>query len=157
MSPSPFSRARSGCWRTSWADVSLVRLPVDRTGLKLVPLFSEPLLVALPTDHRLAGKEAVRIADLAGEHLLQNPAAVPEWPEKHRPNPTIRTVEESWSTSPPATASWSTTTFYRRPDVTCVPVDDIGSSEVRLARDATRRSRLIAEFAALLRDRPDTP
>jgi hypothetical protein len=42
-------------------------------------MFSEARMVALRADHRLAGKEAVAIADLAGEHLLQDPDAVPEW------------------------------------------------------------------------------
>jgi DNA-binding transcriptional LysR family regulator len=159
--------------RTSWddqvevvhdgrVDVSYVRLPVDQTGLTLTPLFSEPRFVALPADHRLAGKESVNIADLADEHLLQNPDAVPEWGETavemrsqvhRRPIPVIRTVEEKLEHV--ATGHGivilprSTATFYRRPDVTCIRVEDIGPNRVSLAWDATRRSKLISEFAEL--------
>jgi DNA-binding transcriptional LysR family regulator len=161
--------------RTSWddqvevvhdgrVDVSYVRLPIDQAGLKLVPLFSEPRFAALPADHRLAGKETVSITDLADEHLLQNPDAVPEWreiaPEMRSPNnrqpvPAIRTVEEKLEHV--ATGHGivilprSTATFYRRPDVTCIPVEDISPNQVSLAWDASRRSGLIDEFADLAR------
>jgi DNA-binding transcriptional LysR family regulator len=162
--------------RTSWddqvealhdgrIDVSYVRLPIDQTGLRLVPLFSEPRLVALPADHRLAGKETVSITDLADEHLLQDPAAVPEWREiaselsgrtRRQPIPTMRTVEEKLEHV--ATGKGivvlpkSTTTFYRRSDVVCIPIDDISPNQVCLAWEAARRSRLIYEFADLARD-----
>ena len=139
------------------ADVSFVRLPVDRTGLTLVPLFTEPRLVALPTGHPLAARESVSIADLAAEHLLQDPAMVPEWRETgtRRRLPVIRTVEEKLEYVAAGHGivilPRSTTVFYQRPGVTCVPVGDIGPNEVGLAWDATRRSPLIAEFASLAR------
>ena len=41
----------------------------------------------------------------------------------------------------------STAAFYTRPDVVAVPVDGIGPSQVCLAWVATRRSRLIQDFA----------
>ena len=49
----------------------------------------------------------------------------------------------------------STAAFYTRPDVTCVPVDDIGPSQVCLAWDGQRRSPLIQEYVALALDRAD--
>jgi DNA-binding transcriptional LysR family regulator len=63
---------------------------------------AEPRVVVLPADHRLAGKDSVEIADLAGEHLLQDPDAVPEWRDIaeelstgcRRAEPTISIVEE---------------------------------------------------------------
>ena len=60
-------------------DVSYIRLPVDQSGLTVRPLLTEPRVAVLPADHRLAGKETIAIADLADEHLLQDPDAVPEW------------------------------------------------------------------------------
>lgn len=57
----------------------------------------------LPTGHRLAGKDVIGIADLADEHLLQDPDAVPEWrdiatelrgPGSRRPAPVFHAVEE---------------------------------------------------------------
>jgi len=148
--------------RDGRADVSFVRLPVDQTGLKVLPLFSELRVAVLPTDHRLAGKESISISDLAEEHLLQDPDAVPEWRDiahelracgnRHTP-PAMRTVEEKLEHVAAGhgivVLPESTATFYRRPDVTYATIGDIGPNHVSLVWDASRRSRLIHEFAEL--------
>jgi DNA-binding transcriptional LysR family regulator len=159
--------------RTSWddqvtvlhdgrADVSYLRLPADTTGLTTRPLLTEPRVAALPAEHRLAGKDGISLRDLAGDHLLQHPDAVPEWRAVAAPSPgaehppagaPARTVEEKlehvaagrgFSVLPESTA-----TYYQRPDVTWVPITDIPPNEVRLAWLSARRSRLITEFVAL--------
>lgn len=148
--------------RDGRADVSFVRLPVDQTGLKVLPLFSEPRVAVLPSDHRLAGKESFSISDLAEEHLLQDPDAVPEWRDiarelrargGRRQPPTMRTVEEKLEHVAAGEGiivlPESAATFYRRPDVTYATISDIGPNHVSLAWDASRRSRLIHEFAEL--------
>src|SRR3984957_12671618 len=58
-------------------DVGYLRLPVDQRALSMEPLLSETRVAVIPAGHRLAGKDTVTIADLAGEHLLQDPDAVP--------------------------------------------------------------------------------
>lgn len=65
--------------RDGRADVSYVRQPVATRGLRVVDLFAERRVVVLPGDHRLAGSDSVGIGELAEEHLLQDPDAVPEW------------------------------------------------------------------------------
>jgi DNA-binding transcriptional LysR family regulator len=47
-------------------DVGYVRLPIDEAGLRVTPLYTEPRVAVLPAGHRLAGKEEVTEADLAG-------------------------------------------------------------------------------------------
>ncbi|MGN6188394.1 MAG: LysR family transcriptional regulator [Conexibacter sp.] len=42
----------------------------DARGLELRPLTSEPLVVALPAGHRLAGRRRLTIGDLSGEELV---------------------------------------------------------------------------------------
>jgi DNA-binding transcriptional LysR family regulator len=158
--------------RTTWADqtdvihdgradISYVRLPVDQRGLRIRPLLSEPRVVVLPADHRLAGKDSVRITDLADEHLLQDPGAVPEWRDiavelrtgTRQVVPSIHLVEEKLERVAAgngiAIFPLSTATFYIRPDIVHVPVSDIGPTHVSLAWDGTRRSPLIAEYAAI--------
>jgi DNA-binding transcriptional LysR family regulator len=138
-------------------DVSYVRLPVDERGLRLRPLCTEPRVVALPAEHRLAGKEFVAIADLADERLLQNPDAVPEWrdvaTQVRGDRPVFRAVEEKLEHVAAGRGvvilPLSTATFYTRSDVSCVPVCDIGPNHVSLAWDSGRRLPLIQEFVEI--------
>ncbi|MFC8824492.1 LysR family transcriptional regulator [Streptomyces sp. NPDC057137] len=157
--------------RTSWADqveavheglldVSFVRLPVDRRGLALRPVFREPRVAVLPAHHRLAGKESIGIADLAAERLLQDPDAVPEWrdlpdrpggTEGAGPRPAFRSVEEKLehvaTTGGVIVLPLSTAAYYTHTDVAHVPIGDIGPNEVCLAWSAHRHSPLLPEFA----------
>ncbi|GHG45461.1 MULTISPECIES: LysR family transcriptional regulator [Amycolatopsis] len=155
--------------RTSWhdqvevlhdgrVDVSIIRLPADQRGLTVRPLFTEPRVVMVPAGHRLAGKESVSVAELADEHLLQDPDAVPEWRdialELRKPDrpevPRIHSVEEKLELVAAGAGisviPLSTATFYTRPDVLGIPVEDIGPNQVSLAWLATRRSPLIDAF-----------
>jgi len=146
------------------ADVSVVRLPVDRRGLSLRPMFGEARVVVLRADHRLAGKESVAVADLAAEHLLNDPAAVPEWRDvaveiREGASPGYRafgSVEEKLEHVAAgggiAIVPLSTSEYYTRPDVTCVPVSDLPPNEVCLAWLAARRSPLILAFADIVSD-----
>ncbi|MEV4598037.1 LysR substrate-binding domain-containing protein [Amycolatopsis sp. NPDC049253] len=144
------------------ADVGIVRLPVDPRGLTVRPMFSEPRVAILPASHRLAGKESVDVADLADEHLLNDPDAVPEWRAvatelrtggAARPRG-FRSIEEKLEHVAAglgiAIVPLSTSEYYTRPDVTHVPVGDLPPGQVALAWVASRRSRLIYEFAELV-------
>lgn len=145
------------------ADVSYLRRPFDGAGLATELLFSEPRVVMLPTGHELATASSVLMADLAGEHLLQDPAAVPEWAaiaaEMRRRRGAVRgpsrTVEEKLELvavgSGIAILPLSTARFYRRDDVAFVPVSDLPSTDVLLGWDGGRRSRLITSFVAVAR------
>ncbi|GAA3936943.1 LysR substrate-binding domain-containing protein [Microbacterium soli] len=56
--------------RTGGLDAVICALPVEDAGLHVEPLFEEPFVLATPAGHRLAGKDDLGIADLAGEQLL---------------------------------------------------------------------------------------
>jgi DNA-binding transcriptional LysR family regulator len=142
------------------ADVSYVRMPVDETGLALVPLFMDPRVVMLPVTHPLASRAEVALGELAEEHLVQDPAAVPEWAtaasEMRRRSASSRTasrtVEEKLELVAVgrgiAILPLSTARFYRRPDVAFLPVVDLPPSGVSLAWQATRTNPLLASYAA---------
>jgi DNA-binding transcriptional LysR family regulator len=51
--------------------------PARTTGLRVVPLMREPLDVALPLDHPLAGQGWVRPVDVIGEDWIAPPAEFP--------------------------------------------------------------------------------
>jgi DNA-binding transcriptional LysR family regulator len=158
--------------RTTWAnqtdvihdgraDVSFVRLPIDQQGLTIQQLHTEARVAALPADHRLAGKGTISIADLADEHLLQDPNAVPEWRDiatelrtrTRRPAPFFHSVEEKLEHVAAGhgvcVLPLSVAMFYSRVDITHVAITDIAPNQICLAWDSTRRSRVIHEFAAI--------
>ncbi|HWJ65275.1 MAG TPA: LysR substrate-binding domain-containing protein [Nocardioides sp.] len=56
--------------RTGTIDIALLRPPVTDASLEVRPLRRESLVVALPEDHRLAGRKRLRATDLAGEPLV---------------------------------------------------------------------------------------
>jgi DNA-binding transcriptional LysR family regulator len=155
--------------RDGRADVSYIRLPVDQSGLQVRALLAEPRVAALPAGHRLAGKDTITIADLADEHLLQDPAAVPEWRDiatemrtrRRSSVPVFRTVEEKLEHVAAGHGvvllPLSTAVFYTRPGVAYSHVSDIAPNQVCLAWDATRRSQLIQDFVALAADHPPVP
>jgi DNA-binding transcriptional LysR family regulator len=138
--------------RTSWD---------DQTEVVLDPLLAEPRVAALPLDHPLAAKDGISISDLAHEHLLQHPDAVPEWRDiavelrsgRGEPPRPIRTVEEKLEHVAAGhglvVLPLSTATFYTRPDITWVPIDDIGPNRVCLAWDNARTEPLIHEFVEI--------
>ncbi|AHH99547.1 LysR family transcriptional regulator [Kutzneria albida] len=147
--------------RDGRVDVGYVRLPVDQRGLRLRPLLTEPRVAVLPTEHRLAGKEVISIADLAEDHLLQPPDAVPEWRDlatelregRRVPEPAFHSVEEKLehvaAGQGVVVLPLSVASFYTRPDLTHATVRDIADNQVCLAWDSARRSPLIREFVAI--------
>lgn len=56
-------------------DLGFVRMPVSDAGIEFAPVYREPVLVALPADHRLAGEPKIRLEMLAGEPLVTIPRA----------------------------------------------------------------------------------
>lgn len=61
------------------ADMAFVRLPVDKTGLNVITLYSELSVVVAPKDHPIAAFDELDVADLADEYLLADPDDFPDW------------------------------------------------------------------------------
>lgn len=151
--------------RDGRADVSYVRQPVGTRGLRVVDLSAERRVVVLPRSHRLAGSDSVGIGDLAEEHLLQDPDAVPEWRDiaveiqQGVPRDVRDVAYSTYSVEEKlenvarergiSVLPESVATFYRRPDLSYAHIRDIGPSCVSLVWDASRRDKLIRDFAAI--------
>ena len=145
-------------------DVGYVRMPIDTVGLHTEYLFSEPRLAAVPLGHRLADRDAVRLAEFGGENMLQHPSGIPEWQAiladrtEDAPDLTgmdFHSVEEKLEAVAAgrgiSVLPQSTARYYNRRDIAYLPITDIPDNEVRLAWAANRRSPLIARFAELAR------
>lgn len=135
-------------------DIAYVRLPIDETGLRVTPLFTEPLMVALPADHRLAGKEEVSEADLAGESLVwhSGPSTQPTRRPLADSGLQVRGVEEKLEYVAAGRGisfvGRSETVFYSRPDISYVPIPELAPDQVCVAMASSRRSSLADDFFA---------
>ncbi|MHA7304350.1 substrate-binding domain-containing protein [Arthrobacter sp. TMN-49] len=89
--------------RAGEVDMAFVRLPVDKTGLNVIPLYSELSVVVAPKDHPIAAFEELDVADLADEYLLADPDDFPQWRDisseiqagTRKPLPPMATIEEA--------------------------------------------------------------
>ncbi|WP_406490139.1 LysR family transcriptional regulator [Streptomyces phaeochromogenes] len=133
-------------------DVGYVRLPIDEAGLHVTPLYTEPRVAVLPAGHRLAGKEEVTEADLAGEPLVWH--ADPGTQPTRRPHPNagylVRGVDETLEHVAAGRGisflARSATVFYSHPDVIYVPIPDLAPDQVCLAVASSRTSPVVDDF-----------
>ena len=135
-------------------DVGFVRLPIDETGLRVTPLYTEPRVAVLPASHRLAGKEQITEADLAGEPLLWH--ADPSTQPTKRPHPNagylVRGVDETLEHVAAGRGisflARSATVFHSHPEISYVPIPDLAPEQVCLAVAASRSSPVVEDFFA---------
>ena len=133
-------------------DVAYVRLPIDETGLRVTPLYTEPRVAVLPTGHRLAGKEELTEADLAGEPLVWH--TDPSTQPTKRPHPNagylVRGVDETLEHVAAGRGisflARSASVFSSHPDVVYVPIPDLAPDQVCLAVAASRTSPVVDDF-----------
>ncbi|SNT44629.1 DNA-binding transcriptional regulator, LysR family [Asanoa hainanensis] len=141
------------------ADVSFVRMPVPAAGLTIVPLFTEARVVAVPVEHRLAGKDRVHVADLADERLLQDPDLVPEWRD------IAGASRAGWRSGPLSTMEEklehvaagqgfivvprSAAALYTRADVGYAELDGVADNQVALAYNAQRGGAELDRFVEI--------
>jgi len=120
-----------------------VRLPVDREGLHLIPLYDEQPVVVVAKENPVAAYDEIDVADLADEHLLQDPDAVPEWrdvavevKEGSRfpvPEMTMRQAVESVAADAGIViVPLSVARLHHRKDVVHVPVTGVATTKVGL-------------------------
>jgi DNA-binding transcriptional LysR family regulator len=123
-------------------DIGYVRLPIDEAGLRVAPLYTEPRVAVLPVGHRLAGKEEVTEADLAGTQPTRRP----------HPNAgyVVRGVDETLEHVAAGRGisflARSATVFYSHPDISYVPIPDLAPEQVCLAVSASRNSPMVDDF-----------
>jgi len=135
-------------------DIGYVRLPIDETGLRVAPLYTEPRVAVLPAGHPLAGKDQLTEADLAGEPLIWH--GDPNTQPTRRPHPAsgyrVRGVDETLEHVVGGRGisflPRSATVFYSHPDVAYVPVLDLAPDQVCLAMAASNASPLAEDFFA---------
>jgi DNA-binding transcriptional LysR family regulator len=140
-------------------DAAVTRLPIRTDGLHVTILYDEPRLLLVPLDHRLAGKESVTLADIAGEPIprFSDPAWNAYWRIDPRPDgspapdgPLVNAIEDKnelvAAGQAVAIIPGGLPVDSIRPDLTTIPLDGVDPSHVVLATRAGDRSRLVAAF-----------
>ncbi|MET1074879.1 MAG: LysR substrate-binding domain-containing protein [Umezawaea sp.] len=138
-------------------DIGYVRLPIDEAGLRVVPLYTEPRVAVLPAGHRLAGKERITEADLAGEPLVWHGDTSTQPTRRPHPNAgyLVRGVDETLEHVAAGRGisflARSATVFYSHPDISYVPIPELAPDQVCLAVAASRTSPVVDDFFAAAR------
>jgi DNA-binding transcriptional LysR family regulator len=145
--------------RDRGADAALLRLPVDRTGLHAIPLYTETTVIVLPKDHAAAAVETVSAADVADEILLHphddtlDWAAPPGRPAVERPGSTKQAVELVAAGVGLLVVPQSLARLHHRKDLTYRPFPDAPESGVALTWLEDETTDLMEQFIGIVRGR----
>jgi DNA-binding transcriptional LysR family regulator len=145
-------------------DMCFVRLPVDRDGLHLIPLYDEQPVVVVSTDHPVAAYEEIDVTELADEHLLQDPDDVPAWRDvatevadgSRHPAPTMplrQAVETVAAGAGVLVLPMSLARLHHRKDVTHVRVTGVPTTRVGLAWRTDLQDDRVDAFIGVVRGR----
>ncbi|ROR37885.1 LysR family substrate-binding domain-containing protein [Kitasatospora cineracea] len=141
------------------ADAGLVRLPVDRTVLSAIPLYTETTVVVFPKDHWLAAAEEVTAADLAEEVVFHPQDDTLDWPELpgrpafERPATTGDAIELVAANVGVLAVPQSLARLHHRRDLTYRTLVDVPQSQVALAWPEDATTDLVEEFIGIVRGR----
>ncbi|MFI6983707.1 LysR family substrate-binding domain-containing protein [Embleya sp. NPDC050154] len=145
--------------RAGDADAGLVRLPIDRTELSAIPLYTETTVVVVPKDHDVAGVDEVLAEDLADALVLHPLDDTLEWerrpgvPAKERPATTADAVELVAAGVGLLVVPQSLARLHHRKDLTYRPVSDAPESRVALSWPEAHTTDLVEEFIGIVRGR----
>ncbi|MFE3201901.1 LysR family substrate-binding domain-containing protein [Embleya sp. NPDC055664] len=159
--------------RSGGADAGLVRLPMDRTGLNTIPMYTETTVVVVPKDHDVTAVDEVSVEDLADFvllHPLDDPldwtAGPPGVPAKERPATTADAIELVAAGVGLLIVPQSLARLHHRKDLTYRPLAGAGEtvdeaagtaevpqSRVALAWPEGEPSELMEEFIGIVRGR----
>jgi DNA-binding transcriptional LysR family regulator len=145
--------------RDGRADAALVRLPVDRTVLSAIPLYTETTVVVVPKDHVVTAADEVSCADLADETVLHPLDDVLDWerppgePAFERPATTADAVELVAAGIGVLVVPQSLARLHHRRDLTYRPVTDAPRSEVALSWPEDATTDQVEDFIGIVRGR----
>ncbi|MGA5421326.1 LysR family substrate-binding domain-containing protein [Streptomyces lavendulocolor] len=149
----------AGTLRAGGADAGFVRLPVDRTDLSAIPLYTETTVVVVPKDHLVAAAEEVSAEDLADDVVLHPLDDTLGWerppgvPAKERPATTADAVELVAAGIGLLVVPQSLARLHHRKDLTYRTVTDAPQSRVALSWPEDATTDLVEHFIGIVRGR----
>ncbi|GHG61635.1 hypothetical protein GCM10018779_29680 [Streptomyces griseocarneus] len=145
--------------RDGGADAGLVRLPVDRTVLSAIPLYTETTVVVIPKDHLFAAADEVSAADLADDVVFHPLDDTLDWehppgrPAIERPATTGDAIELVAAGVGLLVVPQSLARLHHRKDLTYRPVTDTPQSSVALSWPEEKTTDLVEDFIGIVRGR----
>ncbi|WP_399882098.1 LysR substrate-binding domain-containing protein [Streptomyces sp. BBFR51] len=141
------------------ADAGVVRLPVDRTVLSAIPLYTETTVVVIPKDHLVTAADEVGVEDLADEIVLHPLDDVLDWdglpgrPALERPATTADAVELVAAGIGVLLMPLSLARLHHRKDLTYRTVTDAPESGVALSWPEDAHTDRVEDFIGIVRGR----
>ncbi|UFQ14600.1 MULTISPECIES: LysR family substrate-binding domain-containing protein [Streptomyces] len=145
--------------RAGGADAGFVRLPIDRTDLSAIPLYTETTVVVIPKDHVVAAVDEVSPEDLADEIVFHPLDETLEWerrpgrPAAERPATTADAIELVAAGVGVLLVPQSLARLHHRKDLTYRPVTDAPESRVALSWPEDATTDLVEDFIGIVRGR----
>ncbi|MFI1394325.1 LysR family substrate-binding domain-containing protein [Streptomyces sp. NPDC020681] len=145
--------------RSGGADAGFVRLPVDRTDLSAIPLYTETTVVVVPKDHVIAAVDEVSAEDLADDIVLHPFDDTLDWERRpglaanERPATTADAVELVAAGVGLLVVPQSLARLHHRKDLTYRPVSDAPESGVALSWPQDATTDLVEDFIGIVRGR----
>jgi DNA-binding transcriptional LysR family regulator len=146
--------------RAGAVDAALLRLPIDRTGLHVIPLYDEVSVAVVPKEHVVSLAEEVEVADLADEILLHPRDETLAWPgdrpgraATHVPDTTAEAIELVAAGVGLLVVPQSLARLHQRRDLVYRPLIHAPQSTVGLAWPDGENSDSMEEFIGIVRGR----
>ncbi|NLU81406.1 LysR family transcriptional regulator substrate-binding protein [Rhodococcus sp. HNM0569] len=145
--------------REGAVDIGLLRQPVERDGLAVVPLYEETTVVVVPKDHAVSAVDAVTVADLEDEVVLTPADDTLTWPTppgtpaQHTPSTTSDAIELVAAGVGVVVVPKSLARLHHRRDVVHRPVEDAPTSRVVLVWREDRADDRTEDFVGIVRGR----
>ncbi|MFF5725823.1 LysR family substrate-binding domain-containing protein [[Kitasatospora] papulosa] len=149
----------AGLLRDGGADAGFVRLPVDRTDLSAIPLYTETTVVVIPKDHAAFSVEEMSVEDLAEEIVLHPLDDTLDWerppgrPAFERPATTSDAVELVAAGVGLLVVPQSLARLHHRKDLTYRPLTGVPESRIALSWPEEKTTDLVEEFIGIVRGR----
>lgn len=141
------------------ADAGLVRLPVDRTVLSAIPLYTERTVVVVPKDHLVTAADTVTPEDLADDIVLHPLDDVLSWeslpgrPALERPATTADAIELVAAGIGVLVVPLSLARLHHRKDLTHRPLEGAPESSVALSWPEAATTDQVEDFIGIVRGR----
>ncbi|MPZ82282.1 MAG: LysR family transcriptional regulator [Actinophytocola sp.] len=145
--------------RDRHADAVLLRLPIDRTGLHAIPLYTETTVIVVPKDHLVAAAEEVSVADVVDGVVLHPLDDTLDWDRPpgrqaiRRPATTGEAIELVAAGVGLLVVPQSLARLHHRGDLTYRPVSDVPESRVALSWLEDETTDVIEQFIGIVRGR----